>query len=185
MGEKVWSAALERSRPIPFLHCMTSRALPDHVESRDRKGIARIQGVGACPCRKSRATFSGHALVLPLRVASTLKLDDDAPSVQSHYRTFNPIAGVSVPVPRIDTPTLMAAGHLGFSLGNGTTGSRVPHQSRSHAHAAFMPDAGWAISRRLPTLARGMEVQILVSTSLFTLRHVIGGSLTFVFMRHS
>src|SRR5450631_631792 len=37
-------------------------ALPDHVESRDRKGIAQIQRVGACPCRKSRATFSGHAL---------------------------------------------------------------------------------------------------------------------------
>src|ERR1019366_1182209 len=76
---------------------------------------------------------------------------DIAPlSVQSHYRTFNPITGVSAPVPRIDTLTLMAAGHLGFSLGNGTTGSCVPYQSRSHAHAAFMPGAGWAISRRLP-----------------------------------
>jgi hypothetical protein len=120
-----------------------------------------------------------------MRVAHTLKPDDDAPSVQSHYKTFNPITGVSAPVPRIDTLTLMAAGHLGFSLGIGTTGSCVPYQSRSHAHAAFMPDAGWAISRRLPTLARRIEVQILVSTSLFTLRHVISGSLTFVFMRHT
>ena len=39
-----------------------ARTLPDHVESRDRKGIAQIQRVGACPYRKSRATFSGHAL---------------------------------------------------------------------------------------------------------------------------
>src|SRR5450631_1946443 len=93
--------ALRYTKWLGFIH---ARALPDNVESRDRKGIARIQGVGACPCRKSRATFSGHALVLPLRVASTLKLDDDAPSVQSHYRTFNPITGVSAPVPRIDTP---------------------------------------------------------------------------------
>jgi len=34
-----------------------------------------------------------------------LKPDDDAPSVQSHYKTFNPITGVSAPVPRIDTLT--------------------------------------------------------------------------------
>ncbi len=38
-----------------------ARALPDHVESRDRKGIAQFQRRGACPYRKSRATFSGHA----------------------------------------------------------------------------------------------------------------------------
>ncbi len=37
------------------------RALPDRVESRDRKGIAQIQRVGTCPGRKSRATFSGRA----------------------------------------------------------------------------------------------------------------------------
>ena len=48
------------------------RALPDHVESRDRKGIAQFQRVGACPCRKSRATFSGHALAI-LSHASLLK----------------------------------------------------------------------------------------------------------------
>ena len=34
-----------------------ARALALHVESRDRKGIARIQRVGACQTRKSRATF--------------------------------------------------------------------------------------------------------------------------------
>src|ERR1700686_4096942 len=39
------------------------RALPDQMESSDRKGIAQIQRVGACSNRKSRATFSEHALV--------------------------------------------------------------------------------------------------------------------------
>jgi hypothetical protein len=36
-----------------------------------------------------------------------------------------------------------------------------------------MPDAGWAVSRHLPTLARGIEVQIPVSTSVeyVTTRH--------------
>src|SRR5580692_11418253 len=36
-----------------------------------------------------------------------------------------------------------------------------------------MPDAGWAVSRHLPTLARGIEVQIPVSTSFeyVTTRH--------------
>ena len=29
-----------------------------------------------------------------------------------------------------------------------------------------MPDAGWAVSRRPPTLARGIEIRIPVSTSV-------------------
>ncbi len=40
-----------------------ARALPDQMESFDRKGIAQIQRVGACSDRKSRATFSKHALM--------------------------------------------------------------------------------------------------------------------------
>src|ERR1700731_2294784 len=47
--------------------------------------------------------------VLPFRVAHRIKPDDDAPSVQSHYRTFFPITDVSAPVPRIGTQTLTAA----------------------------------------------------------------------------
>jgi hypothetical protein len=36
-----------------------------------------------------------------------------------------------------------------------------------------MPDAGWAVSRRPPTLARGIEIRIPVSTSVeyVTTRH--------------
>ena len=38
-----------------------------------------------------------------------MKLDDDAPSVRSHYRTITPTTGVSAPVPRIGTRTLAEA----------------------------------------------------------------------------
>ena len=39
---------------------------------------------------------------------------------------------------------------LDFFLRIGATGSCVPYRSLSQSHAAFMPDAGWAISRHLP-----------------------------------
>jgi hypothetical protein len=88
--------------------------------------------------------------ILPVRVVHWIKPDDDAPSVQSHYRTFIPTTGVSAPVPRIGTQTLTAVSRLGRSLRIGATGSCVPYRSLSQGHAAFMPDAGWAISRHLP-----------------------------------
>src|SRR5262245_8683568 len=114
------------------------------------------------------AMLNGLALfmrVLPFRVAHRIKPDDDAPSVQSHYRTFTPTTGVSAPVPRVGTQTLAAAGRLGRSLCIGATGSCVPYRSLSQGHAAFMPDADWAVSRLLPILARGTEIRIPVSTS--------------------
>jgi transposase len=40
-----------------------ARALPDQMDSSDRKGLARIQRVAACSHRKSRATFPEHALM--------------------------------------------------------------------------------------------------------------------------
>jgi hypothetical protein len=88
--------------------------------------------------------------ILPIRVVHWIKPDDDAPSVQSHYRTFFPTTDVSAPVPRIGTQTLAVTDRLGFSLRSGATGSCVPYRSLSQSHAAFMPDAGWAISRHLP-----------------------------------
>jgi hypothetical protein len=39
------------------------------------------------------------------------------------------------------------------------------YRSLSQSHAAFMPDAGWAIGRQPPTLARWIQVYIPVSTS--------------------
>src|SRR6202035_1283119 len=88
--------------------------------------------------------------ILPSRVVHWIKPDDDAPSVQSHYRTFFPTTDVSAPVPRIGTQTLTAASRLGFSLRIGATGSCVPYRSLSQGHAAFMPDAGWAVGRTPP-----------------------------------
>ena len=52
--------------------------------------------------------------VVPFRVAYWIELDDDAPSVQPHYRTFIPTTGVSAPVPRIGTQTLTATDRFGF-----------------------------------------------------------------------
>jgi hypothetical protein len=37
-----------------------------------------------------------------------------------------------------------------FSLTIGATGSHVPHKSLNQAHAAFMPDAAWAVCRSPP-----------------------------------
>src|ERR1700746_2606309 len=99
------------------------------------------------------AILNGLALfmrVLPVRVAHRIKPDDDAPSVQSHYGTFCPTTSVSAPVPRLGTQTLAVTGRLGVSLRIGATGSCVPYRSLSQGHAAYMPDAGWAISRPLP-----------------------------------
>src|SRR5205814_9702792 len=124
-------------------------------------------------------------LVIPLRVVGGIKPDDDVPSVQRHYSTFVPITDASTPVFRIGTLVLAVTDRLDFSLNIGTTGSCVPYRSPSQGHAAFMPDAGWAVGRLPPTLARGTEVQIPVSTSMNTLRHVISGVLAFVSLSHT
>src|SRR5216684_2258536 len=60
------------------------------------------------------------------------------------------VRGVIAPVLRIGTQTLAVTDHLGFSLSIGATGSCVPYRSLSQSHAAFMPDAGWTISRHFP-----------------------------------
>jgi hypothetical protein len=45
-------------------------------------------------------------VVIPFQVAIWISLDNDAPSVRSHYRTLNPTTGISAPVPCIGTQTL-------------------------------------------------------------------------------
>jgi len=105
--------------------------------------------------------------VLPLRVAHTLKPDDDAPSVQSHYKTFNPITGVSAPVPRIDTLTLMAAGHLGFSLHRD---DRFLRSLSKPVSCSRRLHAGRRLGNKQapPNPCSQDRSQILVSTSLFS-----------------
>jgi hypothetical protein len=70
---------------------------------------------------------------------------------------------------------------LDFSLGIKATGSHVPHESLNHAHATSMPDAAQAVDRFLLDLSRVNDFAP-VSTSFLRFRHVISGSLAFVFM---
>ncbi|MEY9707848.1 hypothetical protein ACVI1J_010266 [Bradyrhizobium diazoefficiens] len=111
--------------------------------------------------------------IIPFRVVDRVKPDDNAPSVQCHYSAFVPNTGVSAPVLRIGTLLLAATSRLESSLHIGATGSYVPCQSLIRGHAAFMPDAGWAVGRLPPTLARGIDILIPVSTSIehVTTRH--------------
>ena len=104
------------------------------------------------------------------------------PFVRSHYRTFFPTMSDSVPVPRLGTQALAGAARLRVSLCIGATGSYVPHPCLNQAHAAFMPDASGAVDRSPLHLIRGDRVSVPVSTSCTVFRHVISGSLTFVFL---
>src|ERR1700723_4722503 len=47
--------------------------------------------------------FASSTELLPLPVGSGPRLNNAVPSVQSHYRTFNPTTDDSAPVPRIGT----------------------------------------------------------------------------------
>ena len=85
------------------------------------------------------------------------ELNNAAPSLRSHYRTFITITGCSVPVPRVGTLALMGASHLSVSLGIGATGSHVPCKSQSQSHAASMPDAVRAAIRPPPRLVPGQR----------------------------
>ena len=108
--------------------------------------------------------------VLPLRVAHPISPDDAAPSVQSHYKTFHPTMGDSVPVPRIGTRALAGTARLRFSLCIGATGSYVPHPRLNQDHAAFMPDTSGAVNRSHSTsfagqsLNPGFDVAFVLST---------------------
>lgn len=99
--------------------------------------------------------FALSTRILPSPVVLAPELNNATPSLQPHYRTFNTTTGCSVPVPRIGNLTLTGTSCLGFSLNIGATGSRVPHESLIRRHAAFMPDAIWAVIRSPPRLVPG------------------------------
>ncbi len=90
--------------------------------------------------------------LLPLPVGSERRLNNAAPSVQSHYRSFNPTTGCSAPVLRIGTPVLAVLATCDLSLGIGTTGSHVPYKSLVELRATYMPDAARADFRTAPEL---------------------------------
>ncbi len=78
----------------------------------------------------------------------SIKLDDVAPLLRSHYEPSSLL---------LATPPLCSASvlsfswghHLNFSLSIGATVSHVPHKSLDQLHAAFMPDAVQAVNRYL------------------------------------
>ena len=52
------------------------------------------------------------------------------------------------------------------SLRIGATGSHVPHKSLKQGHAAFMPDAIWAVDRYLPDFSRANETPPVLTPSM-------------------
>ena len=80
------------------------------------------------------------------------RLNNAAPSVQPHYRTFIPTTGCSAPVLRIGTLALAVLAACGVSLGIGTTGSHVPYESLVELRATYTPDAARAVFRTAPEL---------------------------------
>ncbi len=70
---------------------------------------------------------------------------------------------------------------MDFSLAIVATGSHVPRKSLSQAHAAFMPVTAEAVSRRRLDLVPGQRLSLVLMTFL-RFRHLIGGSLAFVFL---
>ncbi|MDH4267637.1 MAG: hypothetical protein OEW45_18575 [Deltaproteobacteria bacterium] len=103
-------------------------------------------------------------------------MNNAAPSVQLHYRTFSPTTDCSAPVPRISTLTLMGSSHLSFSLSIGTTGSHVPHKSLDQIRATFMPDAAQAVKQVTLRLILEFD-KPPVLTSSFSFRHLSSSSL--------
>jgi hypothetical protein len=84
-------------------------------------------------------------------VGPQLRLNNVAPSVQPHYRTFVPTTSHSAPVLRIGTLVLAVLAAWDFSPGIGTTGSHVPYKSLVELRAAYMPDATQAELRVPPS----------------------------------
>src|ERR1700750_2078437 len=104
---------------------------------------------------------NGFALsmrLLPLLVGLRRELNNAAPSLRSHYRTFITITGCSVPVPRIGTLALMGASHLSFSLCIVATGTHVPSHTPAQSHAASMPDVIRAAIRLPPDSSQGNDI---------------------------
>ena len=85
-------------------------------------------------------------------VGPGLRLDNAAPLVQPHYRTFIPTTDCSAPVLRIGTQVLAVLAACDRSLRIGTTGSHVPYKSLVELRATYMPDAARANFRTAPEL---------------------------------
>ena len=97
------------------------------------------------------------------------------PALPGFVATTSP----SVPSPRIGTLILVGP-PLGFLPSHRGEGSHVPHTSLRWAHAVSMPVTARTVSRLPPSFVPGQTASLVSMTSQ-RFRHVINGSLTFVF----
>ena len=112
--------------------------------------------------------------VIPIRVAGRIKPDDNAPSVRAPLQHLHPYYGRFRPcAPHRYSGSSRRLTAWISPLASGATGSCVPYQSLSQGHAAFMPDAGWAVGRHPPNPCSRDRSQIPVLTSIeyVTTRH--------------
>jgi hypothetical protein len=129
--------------------------------------------------------FACVTRLLPSPVGRRRRRNATAPSVQRHYSAFVPTTGCSAPV-RIGTQSLAGITHSAVSLGIGTTGSPIPHESLIPGHAAFEPDAaqaglqGSACTRPGMTTNPGFDVDDTISAvhRRFALARFLGSHLT-------
>jgi hypothetical protein len=110
-----------------------------HTVSTPRNASEPMRGLP--PMASQENGFALSTGFLPSPVDPRPELNNAAPSLQLHYRTFITTTSCPAPVPRIGTLVLMGATHLDFSLRIGATGSHVPCKSpvQSHPPSCRMP----------------------------------------------
>src|SRR5512136_446881 len=84
-------------------------------------------------------------------VDQSVKLIDPTPSLHLHYETSS-LLRVGPPLCSASVLSPLWVLHLSFSLNIEATGSQVPCKSLDQVHAAFTPEAAWAVSRSSPKL---------------------------------
>ena len=144
-----WRKVAPRGQPIPqLIEIIGQTASNASIDCPSTPAAPWLALTFLKASQTSRFEMSnGFALItrlLPSPVGRLPKQDTAAPSVQPHYRAFNPTTGSSAPVPCIGNLILVGSADLAGSLGIKTTGSHVPCKSLSRSHAAFEPDAAWA-----------------------------------------
>ena len=100
------------------------------------------------------------------RVVQHINLDNAAPSLPSHYRTFNTTTGNSAPIQHIGIHPHSQTTACLFPL-HCWTGSHVPYQRLFIAHAAYTPTAAWTISRLPPDSSRGIRTTPVLTALSF------------------
>jgi hypothetical protein len=122
--------------------------------------------------------------LLPSPVGSGPRLNNEVPSVQSHYRTFNPTTDFSAPVPRIGTLVLSVFADWTSPF----TSGRQVLTFHTRAWSGFAPPICRMPLRQAsgPPLNLSRELDApSVSASSMAFRHVISGSLSLASPNHT